>query len=181
MPKEGLGLNSGALLTLYYLCDLANKDTHIAFPSISTIAKEIGLSPKQVRRHTHLLEKKGLLKIVENRFGGATGKSCRYKPILPILKPKVVDSITTTPMGDPTHSQKRPRTTPSYGSQTIDKPYITTKDLNIKFGFGWTKNPDLAYKAGLEVGIQASPGEDTYSLVNRIFSKLNNLISQKAA
>ena len=50
---------TGLKLVLMYLCDLANKDTQIAFPSIATIAKEIGMSEKQVRRWTHTLEKKG--------------------------------------------------------------------------------------------------------------------------
>jgi hypothetical protein len=32
---------TGLKLVLMYLCDLANKDTQIAFPSIATIAKEL--------------------------------------------------------------------------------------------------------------------------------------------
>ncbi len=49
-------MQTGLKLVLMYLCDLANKDTQIAFPAIATIAREIGMSTKQVRRWTHDLE-----------------------------------------------------------------------------------------------------------------------------
>lgn len=174
LPKKSLGLSSGALLTLYYLCDLANKNTHIAFPAIATIAEEIGLSSVQVRRHTHLLESKGLLKIVENRYGGAKGKSCRYKITLPTCTRKKTEStIEKTTIADARHaSHSGTSTTLAHESQTIQEPYITNKDLIRKFGLGWNKNPDTAYKVGLFIGVHAAPGEDNYSFVNRIYMKL---------
>lgn len=174
MPKGDM--TSGCKLVLYYLCDLANEETRIAFPSIQTISKEVGLSTKQVRRYTHELEKRGWLKIVSNRFGGEKGKSCRYKIVLPAVKVPNKNSfrqIKTTPLHVPNHSPTDTSTTVTDGSQTVVKSYITNTDLNNKFGFGWNTNPDKAYQAGLALGIQARPGEDTYSLVNRIYSALN--------
>lgn len=174
MPKSNM--TSGCKLVLYYLCDLANEETRIAFPSIETIGKEVGLSAKQTRRYTHELEDRGWLKIVSNRFGGDKGKSCRYKITLPQIKKKSINIAkenytTPTQVRNPSHVANI--TPPPEGSQTVFKPYITNIDLNKKFGFGWSKNPDTAYQAGLTMGIQARPGEDTYSLVNRIYAALN--------
>jgi len=169
-------MTSGCKLVLYYLCDLANEQTRIAFPSIQTIGKEVGLSTKQARRYTHELEKRGWLKVVSNRLGGEKGKSCRYKITLPAIKGTTKNSSTqkrTTPLYVPNHSPVGTSTPVTDGSLTVVKPYITTTDLNKKFGFGWNSNPDMAYQAGLALGIQARPGEDTYSLVNRIYSELN--------
>ena len=182
MPKEK-GLSSGCLLTLYYLCDLANKDTKIAFPSIATIGKEIGLSPKQVRRHTHDLVKKGYLKIVENSLGGAKGKSCRYRIFLPEIPRQqiAVDNFSTTPIEDSNNSHQRADTTPVRGSQTVVKPYITSKDLFFKYGSGWQKDPDKAYRVGLELGMPARPGEENYCYVNRIFAEMNRRETLRAA
>jgi len=166
---------TGLKLVLMYLCDLANKDTQIAFPSIATIAKEIGMSEKQVRRWTHTLEKKGLMKIVENRFGGDKGKSCRYKitlPPIPVKTPKFQQ--TSSPMRDPYPSHQRTITPPTEGSQTVVEPLLTNKDIIKKFGLGWEKNPNTAYIVGRELGINAYPGEETYTLVGRIYNKLNS-------
>jgi hypothetical protein len=174
MPKNDM--TSGCKLVLYYLCDLANEQTRIAYPSIETIGKEVELSAKQVRRYTHKLEKLGWLKIVANRHGGDKGNSCRYKIILPSLVKKsefVTSKNRTSPMQAPNHSHAGTITSPMDGSQTVVKPYITNTDLNNKFGFGWYKNADTAYRAGLVMGIHARPGEDTYSLVTRIYTELN--------
>lgn len=173
MPKEK-GLSSGCLLTLYYLCDLANKDTNIAFPSVATIGKEIGLSPKQVRRHTHDLVKKGYIKIVGNSLGGAKGNSCRYRIFLPEVPRQhmAVDNFSATPMEGSNNSHQRVVTTPAGGSQTVVKPYITNIDINKKYGYGWHKNPDTAYIVGLSLGIKANPGEDTGSFVSRIYNSM---------
>ena len=161
---------------LYYLCDLANEQTRIAFPSVETIGKEVGLSTKQARRYTHELEERGWVKIVANRLGGDKGKSCRYKITLPPIKKKAVfitNENYTPPRQVPNPSHAVAVTPPSDGSLTVVKPYITNIDLNKKFGFGWSKNPDMAYQAGLAIGIQARPGEDTYTFVNRIYAALN--------
>jgi hypothetical protein len=174
MPKDDM--TSGCKLVLYYLCDLANEQTRIAFPSVETIGKEVGLSTKQARRYTHELEKRGWVKIVANRLGGDKGKSCRYKITLPPIKKKTAFIKTenyTTPTQAPNPSHTGAVTPPPDGSLTVVKPYITNIDLNKKFGFGWSKNPDTAYQAGLAIGIQARPGEDTYAFVNRIYAALN--------
>jgi DNA-binding Lrp family transcriptional regulator len=175
MPKKEM--SSGYLLTLYYLCDLANKDTNIAYPSVGTIAREIGLSPKQVRRHTHKLIDDGFIKIVQNRLGGTKGQSCRYKISLPAILEKnlPVDNYSRAPMTDPNASHVRQQTTPANGSQTVVEPYITNKDINEKFGYGWYKNPDTAYIVGLSLGIKANPGEDTSSFVSRIYNELKRI------
>ena len=172
MPKKGM--SSGCLLTLIYLCDLANKDTNVAYPSVSTIAKEIGLSPKQVRRHTHKLAEDGYIKIVQNRLGGAKGQSCRYKISLPEIleKNSSVDNYSRTSMHVPHASHTGQQTTPANGSQTVVKPYITNIDINKKYGYGWHKNPDTAYIVGLSLGIKANPGEDTSSFVSRIYNRM---------
>ena len=168
-------MSSGLKLVLMYLCNMANKETNIAFPSIATIAKDLDLSTKQVRRHTHELEKKGLLRIVKNRHGGYKGMTCHYKLILPNAPTKKISSIEkiTTPVGVPDYGHRKSFTTPVHGSQTVVKPFLTYKDINKEFGFGWNKNPDTAYIVGKSIGIEAYPGEDTFSLVNRIYSKLN--------
>ena len=167
-------LPTGLKLVLMYLCDLANKETQIAFPSIATMAKEIGMSDKQVRRWTHKLEKIGLIKIVGNRFGGDKGKSCRYKITLPAIADlKNKSQQTSPPMRDPYPSPRRAFTPPTEGSQTVVEPLLTNKDIIKKFGLGWEKNPDTAYIVGRELGINAYPGEETYTLVGRIYSKLN--------
>ncbi len=176
MPKQE-HMNSGYLLTLMYLCDLASKDQHIAFPGISTIARDINLSSKQVRRHIRKLENDGLVKIVENRFGGDKGQTCRYKIILPEIMghPGAVDNLITSPTGGPRSSHLRAITTPISGSQTVVKPYITFKDLTNKLGYGWHKNPDLSYLAGQELGVLPNPGEDNYTFVNRLNAKLTEM------
>ena len=173
MPKQE-HMNSGYLLTLMYLCDLASKDQHIAFPAISTIAREINLSSKQVRRHIRILEKDGLVKIVENRFGGDKGKTCRYKIFLPEIMghARAVDNSITSPTGGLRNSHLGAITTPFEGSQTVVKPYITFKDLTKKLGYGWQKDPDLSYLAGKELGVHPNPGEDNYTFVNRLNAKL---------
>lgn len=167
-------MSSGCLLTLIYLCDLANKDTNIAYPSVATIANEIGLSPKQVRRHTHKLIEEGYIKIVQNRLGGVKGKSCRYKISLPAIIEKCppVDDYLRAPMNAPYPSHSGQPTTPTDGSQTVVKPSITNLDINKKYGYGWYKNADTAYIVGLSLGIKANLGEDTSSLVSRIYAKL---------
>jgi DNA-binding Lrp family transcriptional regulator len=173
IPKEGL--SSGTLLTLYYLCDLANKESFIAFPSIATIAKEIGLSPKQVRRHTHCLVEKGLIKIVANKYGGEKGMTCHYKITLPAI-PKQEKSFTfkgTTPIEDHPPSHTRVSTPPTNGSQTVFEPKLTYVSISKKYGFGWNKDPDKAYLVGRELGINAHPGEQTSEFVARIFAKIN--------
>ena len=174
MPKDDM--TSGCKLVLYYLCDLANEQTRIAFPSVETIGKEVGLSAKQVRRYTHQLEERGWLKIVSNRLGGDKGKSCRYKITLPPIIKKasfITNENYTPPTQVHNYSHAGPNTPPLDGSLTVVKSYITNTDLNNKFGFGWNRNPDTAYQAGIAMGILARPGEDTYSLVNRIYAELN--------
>ena len=84
-----------------------------------------------------------------------------------------LEQKNTTPLYDPNHSLVGTPTPVTDGSLTVVKPYITNTYLNQKFGFGWNKNPDTAYQAGLALGIQARPGEDTYSLVNRIHLELS--------
>ena len=173
MPKRGL--SSGCLLTLYYLCDLANKDTFIAFPSIATIAQELGLSPKQARRNTHSLIEKGLIKIVANKYGGAKGMSCQYKVTLPLASDpkKVVSENKSPPIHDPIPSHTRAISPPIDGSQTDFEPKLTLSSISKKHGYGWNKDPNKAYLVGRELGINAHPGEQTSELVTRIFAKLN--------
>jgi hypothetical protein len=168
-------MQTGLKLVLMYLCDLANKDTQIAFPAIATIAREIGMSTKQVRRWTHDLEKRGLIKIVENRFGGDKGKTCRYKITLPVIQVQTQKSKKiATPVHDRYPSRQGTFTPPAEGSQTVVEPLLTNKDIIKKFGLGWEKNPDTAYIVGRELGINAYPGEETYTLVGRIYNKLNS-------
>lgn len=173
MPKEGL--SSGCLLTLYYLCDLANKETFVAYPSIATIAEELGLSPKQARRNTHSLVEKGLVKIVANKYGGAKGMSCHYKVTLPAASnPKTLESKNkSTPIHDPIPSHARASTPPIEGSQTVFEPKLTLSVISKKHGYGWNKDPNKAYLVGKELGINAHPGEQTSELVTRIYAKLN--------
>ncbi len=180
MPKKDM--SSGLKLVLMYLCNMGNKETNIAFPSIATIAKDLNLSAKQVRRHTHELEKRGLLRIVENRFGGKKGMTCRYKLILPPAPTKNISTFEkiTTPANVHHCGHPRSYTTPSYGSQTVVKPFITIKDINKKFGFGWSKDSDTACRVGKFIGLEAYRGEDNYAFVGRIYSKLNNEQVQSA-
>lgn len=163
---------TGLKLVLMYLCDLANKETQIAFPSIARIAKEIGMSEKQVRRWTHKLEKIGLIKIVENRFGGDKGKTCRYKITLPAVpvKPQKSQKIST-PTQDPYPSPQRTYTSPTHGSQTVVEPLLTLKDIYKKFGKSWQTDSDAAYRVSLHVGVSANSGEDMPTVVNKIFAK----------
>ena len=76
-------------------------------------------------------------------------------------------------MRDPYPSHQRTITSPTEGSQTVVEPLLTNKDIIKKFGLGWDKNPDTAYIVGRALGINANPGEETYTLVGRIYSKLN--------
>ena len=173
MPKKDM--SSGLKLVLMYLCNMANKETNIAFPAVATIAKNLNLSAKQVRRHTHELEKRGLLRIAENRFGGKKGMTCRYKLILPPAPTKNISTFEriTTPANVHHCGHPRSYTTPANGSQTVVEPFITIKDINKKFGFGWSKDSDTAYRVGKYIGLEANRGEDNYAFVGRIYRELS--------
>lgn len=61
------GLPAGAKLTWARLAQFAGKDTH-AYPSLNTLAKEIGSDRRTVIKYLNKLEKKGFLKIVRTKI-----------------------------------------------------------------------------------------------------------------
>lgn len=169
LPKKNSG-NSGYWLTLICLCDFANKDTNIAFPSIKTIASRTGLSEKQTRRHTHQLEKDGLIFIQKNRYGGRSGMTCEYRvnladtPLPPMGVENNFNRVVKGEMG----SRKGYERAPLSESQTTNKPSLTIRYFNKKYGSDWRYDPNLTYRVGLELGVQANAGESNGGYVDRL-------------
>lgn len=172
---------SGYWLVLLALCNRANKKTHVAFPSLRKLSKEVHLSEKMTRRHLRKLESDGLIKTVKNAHGGKPGDTRHYKITLPGMEVRRQD--TTPPSDEPVISpteerippHRSPSTTPMNVSQTINQPYITYKVINDKYGYGWECDPNKTYEVGRFIGLTAQPGEGNAPFVARIRAKLNRM------
>ncbi len=69
---------SGTRNVLWALANRANKDTGLCWPGTKTIAKESGLSQRQVKRHLKTLEGRGLISIKKR-----TGTTSLYTFLMP--------------------------------------------------------------------------------------------------
>lgn len=89
LPNElfSLGLNSAEISIYAYLLYCEDRKTHQCWPSYKKIAKEVGLSPKTVRKYIIELVDKGLIATenttVTTKDGRKRNGSLRYT-ILPI-------------------------------------------------------------------------------------------------
>lgn len=89
LPNElfSLGLNSAEISIYAYLLYCEDRKTHQCWPSYKKIAKEVGLSPKTVRKYIIELTDKGLIATenttVTTKDGRRRNGSLRYT-ILPI-------------------------------------------------------------------------------------------------
>lgn len=72
-----LGLNSVQLVLLLHLADFWWNYEQKPFPSKSTLAKRLRLSPRQIQRHLTDLEKGGFIKR-EPRFAAHQGQQSNY-------------------------------------------------------------------------------------------------------
>ncbi len=83
-------------LVLIYLADRMNEQTGQLNPSVTTVAKACGMSPRQAQRHMHDLEQMGLLQVIGNHFGGSPHATRRYRLNLP----EVIHTGDTHDRGD---------------------------------------------------------------------------------
>ena len=178
---------SGYWLVLMCLCNRANKKTHVAFPSVARVAKEVHLSEKMARRHMRKLEVDGFIKTVKNAKGGKQGDTRHYKITLPNTVIKELNSIEekvdsppmddffATVMKERNHSLMKSSTSPVDVSQTIKQPFITYKDINKEFGMGWEYDSNKTYRIGKMIGVEARPGEDNAPFVGRLKEKINQM------
>jgi len=87
------GLDPTQKLVLLKLADNANETDYVAFPSISTIAKQAGCSPRTVQRHLANLEQKGLIRRKNQYAGNGRQKVNLYY----VLHPDLVGCQIDTP------------------------------------------------------------------------------------
>lgn len=108
-------------LVLVYLSDRMSERTGQLNPSISTVAKDCGLSEKQARRYMHELVADGLVEATGNHGGGdpRTPKNYRLTFVNQGVTPPAHGSPTQEPPLPSTggvHSHPREGTPPSHGS-----------------------------------------------------------------
>lgn len=124
-------------LVLVYLSDRMSEKTGQLNPSVSTVAKDCGLSEKQARRYIHELVADGLVEAVGNHRGGDPRTSKSYRLTF-------VDQGPTPPThGSPTqklplpstggdHSHPREGTPPAHGSLISKEPVMNQKEAQGK-------------------------------------------------
>ena len=96
------GLDPTQKLVLLKLADNANETDYVAFPSISTIAKQAGCSTRTVQRHLANLEQRGLIRRKNQFAGNGRQKVNLYYVLHPDLVGCQNDTPDThvTPEGD---------------------------------------------------------------------------------
>ena len=70
---------TGLKLTVVALADWCDDNGGRLYPSMSAIAKRVGVTPAQARRHVHALIELGLLSVEANPHGGARSMTPKYR------------------------------------------------------------------------------------------------------
>ncbi|PUE15495.1 helix-turn-helix domain-containing protein [Limnohabitans sp. WS1] len=124
-------------LVLVYFSDRMSERTGQLNPSVSTVAKDCGLSEKQARRYIHELVADGLVEADGNHRGGDPRTSKNYRLTF-------VDQGATPPThGSPPqklplpstggdHSHPREGTPPAHGSLISKEPVMNQKEAQGK-------------------------------------------------
>ena len=94
VPKSifNLGLTSGEILVYMYLMYCEDRQTHLCYPSYSTIGEAVNMSNNTVKKYVRELEKKGLITTeyttVKTKDGRTHNGSLLYtlRPLQPIEK-----------------------------------------------------------------------------------------------
>lgn len=192
--EADIGLPASYKLTLIVLANYLNKVTGLCNPSVSAIARKVGLSTKQTRVILGKLKRLGFISVVKNSLGGAKGETCHYA----IHQEKLTTRSTlfkeglanrTTPMSIPpsppvyargtpptdVHNLSCPRalTPPADKSQTKNKPILTREEIKAMHGKEWKRNTEVVRKIGLMLNIHPLRNEGLLDYADRIEKALN--------
>ncbi|MDI1260244.1 helix-turn-helix domain-containing protein [Aquabacterium sp.] len=123
-------------LTALALADWSNDDGGSLHPSMSAIAKKVGVSRCQAQRLVQLLKSDGLLSVVANAHGGAPGDTPHYRLHLDRFSTWTGSTHATGSAGDTGSTDARRRVAPmhkrgsTHATLTTIEPSIEPPDTS---------------------------------------------------
>jgi hypothetical protein len=119
-----------AKVVLFALCWYLNRETRTAWPSLRTLAKNVGMAPSSIERLVRIAEERGHLQIAHGDSHSRTANT--YTPIL--KQPEALSDLDGTvpipKLGELSDLDRTPcpiqtgQTVPHYGTEPLNEPPI---------------------------------------------------------
>jgi Helix-turn-helix domain len=119
-----------AKVVLFALCWYLNRETRTAWPSLRTLAKNVGMAPSSIERLVRIAEERGHLQIAHGDSHSRTANT--YTPTL--KQPEALSdpggTVPTLKLGELSDPDRTPcpiqtgQTVPHYGTEPLNEPPI---------------------------------------------------------